>query len=190
MTKKIHTEAFDEEGTEDTEELDFDWEPEGDGDRCPFCNAFSLAFEGGCEHHVTTLGECIDVTEECTSLIRLRDLLDTVTELIQTCGGNREFERFKKRFVAKDPFAKKLIRAADREDQLIGLMTDHFGYSFGGGWSTGGFLSGGGRNLYHSDWSSTTAIEEKAERIYEAFLLGAAEAAIVKRAHGDEALHG
>ncbi len=189
MTNKTQPEAFDEE-IEDTEEVELDWDPDEDGDRCPFCNAFSPAFGSGCEHHITTVGPCIDVTEECTSLLRLRDLLETVTELIYTCGGNREFERFKKRFVSKNQLAKKLIHAATKEEQLIEIMTEHFGYQYGDGWHTDGFMSGGGANLYHPDWNSTTALEEEAERVFEAFLTGAAETAIVRRAQDESAMHG
>ena len=154
------------------------WEPEEDGDRCPFCGRFAR-LGSGCEHHVATLGSGIRITEECTWLERLSDLHDTVTELIGESGGSRAFERFKKHFVRQSTLAKALIRAADREERLGGrlgggprLPVRRFG------WETGGWLSSS-VNIYHPRLSDSDATEDEAVRLYEAFIEGAASAAIV-----------
>ena len=155
------------------------WEPEEDGDRCPFCGRFSPAFGSGCEHHVATLGSGIPITEECTWLERLSELHDTVTELIGASSRSRTFERFKKHFIRQSTLAKVLIRAADREERLEEVLVEALGYQYGDGWETGGWLSSSGVNIYHPRLSDSDATEDEAVRLYEAFIEGAASAAIV-----------
>ena len=170
-----HTEALDNAVGEEDDQF---WEPEEDGDRCPFCGSFSPAFTGGCEHHIATIGSDIRITEECSWLRRLSDLYDTATDLIHERSGDRTFERFKKHFRKQSKLAKALIRAADREDRLEDLLVDALGYRCGDGWETGGCLSGSGVNMYHPRLRDSDATEDEAERLYEAFIQGAAEAAL------------
>ena len=164
------------------EEEDQFWEPDGDGDRCPFCGSFSPAFTGGCVHHVATIGSCCSITEECTWLQRLHDLHVIVIELINDHSRNKDFERFKKHFTKQSKLAKILLRAAKREERLEDMLVDAFGYEYGDGWDTDGWLSGSGWNIYHPRLKDSATPEDEAVRLYEAFIQGATEVALIKQA--------
>ena len=177
-----NTEALDIAGEEEEEEEDQFWETDEDGDRCPFCGSFSPAFTGGCVHYVATIGSCRFITDECTRLQRLDDLHIIVIELINDPSRNKDFERFMKHFTKQSKLAKILIRAAIREERLEDMLVDAFGYQYGDGWDTDGLLSGSSANIYHPRLKDSDASEDEAVRLYEVFIQGATEVALIKQA--------
>ena len=178
----IHDSDFDEDTfDEDSCDPNTEFEPGEDGDFCPFCGAFSPAFGAGCNHHISTAGPDICVSENAEWLIPVRDAYEELAAFIDNYRGGRSFEIFKKEFERTSLLARRIVESARGGEPLVGVL-EHIGYAQGSGWSTGGFIGGSGWSVYHPGPEASTALEREVVRICAAFVSGAAEAALTARA--------